>query len=303
MAGPPPDHEPPPDRGLPPDGHVHTEWSWDTTVGSMEQTCARAIDLGLPSIAFTDHCDFTRWHLDPPPSTPAPGSRENDWLRHQRDGWLVPPPLDVDGYLATVERCRDRFPSLRILTGTELGEPHWHPGPVRAVLTAGRFDRVLGSVHSLVSAGPARMVDFLYGPLEPGQLIRAYLAEVLRLAESDAPFAVLAHIDYPVRHWPAAAGPFDPAAFEDEYRTVLATLARSGRALELNTVVPLPARIVRWWHEAGGEALAFGSDAHQPASVAREFARAAGLAEAAGFRPGRHLHDLWRRAGMIGGWT
>jgi hypothetical protein len=30
----------------PPDGHVHTEWSWDTTVGSMEQTCARAVDLG-----------------------------------------------------------------------------------------------------------------------------------------------------------------------------------------------------------------------------------------------------------------
>jgi histidinol-phosphatase (PHP family) len=245
----------------PPDGHVHTEWSWDTTVGSMEQTCARAVDLGLPSIAFTDHCDFTRWQLDPPPPTPPPGSRENDWLRHQRDGWLVPPPLDVDGYLATVERCRDLFPSLRILSGTELGEPHWHPGPVRAALAAGRFD------------------------------------------ESDAPFAVLAHIDYPLRHWPAAAGPFDPAAFEDEYRTVLATLARSGRALELNPVVPLPARIVRWWHEAGGEALAFGSDAHQPASVAREFARAAGLAEAAGFRPGRHPHDLWRRAGMIGGWT
>ena len=37
--------------------------------------------------------------------------------------------------------------------------------------------------------------------------------------------------------------------------------------------------------------------------VAREFAQAAGLAEAAGFRPGRHPHDLWPRAGMIGGWT
>ena len=285
---------------LPPDGHVHTEWSWDTSVGSMERSCARAVDLGLPSIAFTDHCDFTRWLIDPRPA-PRPGSREDDWLRWERDGWLEPPALDTSGYLAAIQRCRERFPALRILSGTELGEPHWHPDQVRAVLGTGPFDRILGSVHSLVTGGSVQMVDFLYGSLDPAALIRAYLAETLRLAGSGAPFAVLAHIDYPVRHWPAAAGPFDPARFEDEYRTVLAALARSGRALELNTVVPLPARIVRWWYEAGGEALAFGSDAHEPAVVAREFARAAELAEAAGYRPGRHPYDLWRRTGLTGG--
>ena len=45
---------------LPPDGHVHTEWSWDAANGSMEQSCAHAVALGLPSIAFTEHADFTR---------------------------------------------------------------------------------------------------------------------------------------------------------------------------------------------------------------------------------------------------
>jgi len=40
---------------LPPDRHVHTEWSWDAPTGSMERTCARALDLGLRSVAFTDH--------------------------------------------------------------------------------------------------------------------------------------------------------------------------------------------------------------------------------------------------------
>ena len=98
-----------------------------------------------------------------------------------------------------------------------------------------------------------------------------------------------------LRYWPAQAGPFDAAAFEDEYRTALSALARSGRALEINTVVPLPAPIVRWWYEVGGEALTFGSDAHQPARVAREFASAAAVAESAGFRPGRYPHDMWRR--------
>ena len=46
------------------------------------------------------------------------------------------------------------------------------------------------------------------------------------------------------------------------------------------------------------EALAFGSDAHRPASVARDFANAAAMAEAAGFRSGHYPHDFWRRSGI-----
>jgi len=278
---------------LPPDGHVHSEWSWDAIAGSMEQSCIRAAALGLPSIAFTEHADFTRWVIKP-----EVGAR----MRRVRaggvapDGRFGPPALDVAAYLECVARCRDRFPGLRILAGAELGEPHWHEDRVKEVLGPGGFDRVLGSVHSLELDG-IWMVDHLYERLGPGRLMRDYLREVLRLVESSAPFVVLAHIDYPVRHWPASAGSFDPVAFEDEYRAVLRALARSGRALEVNTVVPLPAVIARWWHEAGGEALTFGSDAHRPAAVARGLAEAAAMAEAAGFRAGRYPHDFWRRGG------
>jgi histidinol-phosphatase (PHP family) len=276
---------------LPPDGHVHTEWSWDATAGSMERSCARAVELGLPSIAFTDHADFTGWVVDPEIKV-----RMRPWnaARIGADDRFRPPALDAAAYLACVRRCRDLFPGLRILSGTELGEPHWHAGQVKAVLGAGTFDRVLGSVHSLEVDG-TRLVDHLFGRAEPDGLLRAYLGETLRLVESAAPFAVLAHIDYPVRHWPKQAGRFDPARFEDEYRAVLAALARSGRALEVNAVVPLPAVIVRWWYLAGGQAVAFGSDAHQPSDVARRFADLAAVAEAAGFRPGRYPHDFWRR--------
>ena len=276
---------------LPPDGHVHTEWSWDAADGSMERSCARAVELGLPSIAFTEHADFTRWVIDPDIAART-RSRHPAWVGP--DDRFSPPPLDVAGYLACVQRCRDRFPGLRILSGTELGEPHWHKDAVNALLGMGTFDRVLGSVHSL-ELDAIRLVDLLFDRAEPADLVRAYLGEALRLAESTAPFAVLAHIDYPVRHWPAEAGPFDATRFEDEYRTVLGALARSGRALELNTRVPLPAVIVRWWYEAGGEALVFGSDAHWPAVVARRFAYAASAAEATGFHAGRYPHDFWRR--------
>jgi histidinol-phosphatase (PHP family) len=276
---------------LPPDGHVHTEWSWDAAAGSMERSCARAVELGLPSIAFTEHADFTRWEVTPEARARMRPVRAG---RIAADGRFSPPPLDAPAYLECVRRCRDLFPSLRILSGTELGEPHWHSGQVKDVLTSGEFDRVLGSVHSLAVDG-TRLVDHLFDRLGPDGLMRTYLGEVLTLINSPAPFAVLAHIDYPLRHWPAQAGRFDAGAFEEEYRGVLSALARSGRALEVNTVVPLPAVIVRWWYEAGGEALTFGSDAHHPGAVARAFADAAAMAEAAGFRPGRHPHDFWRR--------
>ena len=115
------------------------------------------------------------------------------------------------------------------------------------------------------------------------------------MIESSDAFAVLAHIDYPVRRWPAEAGPFDPADFEEEHRAVLGALARPGRALEVNTRVPLRAEVVRWWHEVGGEAVSFGSDAHVPSAVAHDFTEAAAMVEAQGFVPGRDPHDFWRR--------
>jgi hypothetical protein len=40
----------------------------------------------------------------------------------------------------------------------------------------------------------------------------------------------------------------------------------------------------------------FGSDAHEPAELARGFGEAAALVEAHGFRPGRHPYDVWMRA-------
>jgi hypothetical protein len=35
---------------LPADNHVHTQWSWAATGGSMQKSCARALELGVPSI-------------------------------------------------------------------------------------------------------------------------------------------------------------------------------------------------------------------------------------------------------------
>jgi histidinol-phosphatase (PHP family) len=275
-------------RMLPADNHVHSEFSWDTGVNaSMEDTCRRAVEIGLPAIAFTEHVDFTEWGADdnPPTGEPAIAKRERVL------------PLDVDGYLASIERCRDRFPELRILSGIEAGEPHHFEGSVAAVLRRGRFDRVLGSLHSIAHDGRLVFADRVFGYRPADDVVRDYFGELLRLVEGSDVFQVLAHCDYPRRYWPKhREGEYPEANFEGEYRTVFRALAASGRALELNTSSPLASVAqMRWWFEEGGGAVSFGSDAHVPLRVGAQFEVAVDIVEAAGFRPGRDEYDFWRR--------
>ena len=106
------------------ESHVHSEWSWDAPDGSMERTCARAVNLGLPAIAFTEHVDYATWA--------ATASDFDERLQGliRPDGTLSPPELDLSGYLECVQRCRDRFRELEVFTGVELGEPHRHSDAV-----------------------------------------------------------------------------------------------------------------------------------------------------------------------------
>jgi histidinol-phosphatase (PHP family) len=276
---------------LPADSHVHSEWSWDAAEGSMDRSCAQAVDLGLPAIAFTEHLDHTIMTVA---LDVIDGSDQLAALATP-DGLLTPPEFDTSGYLEAIEMCRERFPGLRILSGLELGESHWHAAACAKVLGAGRFDRVLGSLHCLPDGDGFAEPPGLYGHRAAAEVVRQYLAEVARLLTESDVFSVLAHIDYPVRSWPAQAGPFDPNAFEDEFRHALRVLADSERALEVNTRVPLHPEVVRWWREEGGSAITFGSDAHDPTGLAFGFGEAAGMVEAHGFRPGRHRYDVWTR--------
>ena len=273
---------------LPPDNHVHSRWSWDTPgTSAMRLACVRAVDIGLPGIAFTEHVDFTQWEgVDAFGSRPARVGARPD-VR----------PLDVAGYLADIASCREEFPQLRVLSGIEAGEPHLFPAGVAAVLASGAFDRVLGSLHAIEYDGALEFVDELFGTIDATQLMRRYLSDMLGLVSGSTVFTVLAHCDYPRRYWPTAqAGPYREADFEEEYRAVFRALASSGRALEINTKSPpATAELVRWWWQEGGDAVSFGSDAHDPYSVGYRFDIAVDVVESAGFRPGRDRFDFWRR--------
>lgn len=282
-AMPAPPHKPP-SFARPSDNHVHTQFSWDTGPdASMEGACRRAVEIGLPAISFTEHVDFTVWGDG--------DDQQGEIVNRPRVK-----PVDVEGYLASVARCREMFPQLRVLSGIEAGEPHHFAGSVATVLAQGQFDRVLGSLHSIVHQGRLVGVNHVFAHRPIRDVMRTYFAELVRLVEGSDVFGVLAHCDYPRRYWPRGEGAYDEAEFEEEYRTVFGALASSGRALELNTTSPLAsATLMSWWYQEGGDAVSFGSDAHIPLRVGQRFDEAVDVVEAAGFRPGRDEYDFWRR--------
>ncbi len=274
-------------RVVPADNHVHSEWSYDTTgEASMTGACRRALDVGVPAIAFTEHLDFTRWAANDPGAAVRLEPRRRSQVR----------PLDVPGYLAAIEDCRQRFPDLRILSGVETGEAHLFASSADAVVGRNRFDRILGSLHAVPLRGRLVGLPAMFGVFGPDEVLRRYFAELTRLVEGSGLFQVLAHLDFPRRYWPASAGPYEEKEFEDEYRTVLRALAQSGRVLELNTKSPLASvELLGWWRDEGGGAVSFGSDSHQDWRVGDRFDLAVDIVEAAGFRPGRDRFDFWRR--------
>lgn len=272
---------------LPPDNHIHTQFSWDTrSRSSMIRACERALEAGIPAVAFTEHVDFTQWG---PSDAPM-----NDVAEARAPGSIQ--PLDVEAYVASIAECRERFRDLRILSGMETGEPHLFSGSVAELLSQATFDRVLGSLHSLPRDGLLVGVGWFLSGETAYDVVRDYCAEMVRMIEASDVFEVLAHFDYPRRYWPRAADPYEDMKAEEEHRAVFRALAGSERVLEINTASPLvSATAMRWWYEEGGGAVSFGSDAHTPNRVGDGFALAVDIAEAAGFRPGKDRFDFWRR--------
>lgn len=242
----------------------------------MEATCLRAVQLGLPCVAFTEHAD---------------------WIRGDKA------VFDADGYFDCIERCRKAYPELRILSGAEMGEPHRYPDRALALLAQG-FDRVLGSVHCIEWEGRATdaSVPGFLTPGDAGEMFRRYLADVLSLVKGDVPFEVLAHLDYPKRYWPEAPA-YDATLYEEEFRTILREAARRDLVLEVNTtrggepgrfLCPGPT-VLGWWREEGGHAVSLGSDAHSPSHVAAGFGVAREIVEAAGFTGADDPLAYWTR--------
>lgn len=190
---------------------------------------------------------------------------------------------------------RHQFPDLRIHTGVEFGQPHLYATAARQMVDLSRVDRVLDSLHTLDLGEGAAEPNTLFRDHDPAEVMNEYLEQIPVMVSGSESFEVVTHIDYAVRQWPIEqAGPFDPRRFEEQFRGAMRAIAESGRALEMNTKRLWP-WIPQWWAQAGGTMVSFGSDAHTPDAIARDFPEATAMLEYFGFRPGRSPEQLWAR--------
>ncbi len=245
----------------------------------MWEQCRQAVLIGLQAIAFTEHLD----------SVPESGGSGQ---------------FHAEPYFAELARCREEFRDLTILSGLEVGEPHRSAPQMAATMAQGTFDKLIGSLHC------ARDLDgrwrdfssrgFLRADVVEAQM-DAYFHELHAMVASSTGYEVLGHLDVAKRDWPPAVAPYETSRHEPLIREVLKAAADRELVLEINTSgLRRPARalcpdltVLRWWREAGGRAVALGSDAHAPATVGADLRAAGEAAESAGFCRPRNPLAHW----------
>jgi histidinol-phosphatase (PHP family) len=251
------------------DYHMHTSLS--DGEGDVDAFVAHAAVLGLAEIGITDHLVPRGWDDD-------------GYGLHDQD---------VAGYARLVRAAARRSTGPRVLVGVEVDYVPGAEAELEELLARERFDYVIGSVH-FAGDLPIDVSSYLNDPRwdDVDAVFRTYWETVARAAAWGR-FDVVGHLDLPKksgRH-PAEA----PTAAED---AALAAIKAAGLAIELNTsglrsgageAYPGPSLLAR--AAALGIPLTFGSDAHSPGDVGRDFARAVDLARAAGYTATLRLSD------------
>ncbi len=249
------------------DMHAHTDNSFDGNHSTMFM-CESAVNKGLRAVAFTDHVEidfYSEKHFD---RTAAQSFFEIAKARSAFRGKLI------------------------VCAGVELGQPTYDIKTAESLISSRSYDFVIGSIHNL-----RNMEDFWYLKYEDydsdgiDKLLRQYFDEELLLAQW-AKFDTLAHLTYPLRY---ICGdhkiPVDISKYSEQIDTILETVAKSGKALEINTsglrqnlnsTMP-DEKIVRRFRELGGEYITVGSDAHYADHLGAGISEGMNIAKRCGF--------------------
>lgn len=232
-------------------------------LASIAAQCARAIEIGLDEIGFSEHKDFD-------PADPLVSY------------------FDYDRYITEIaaarEECGDR---LKIRAGVEIDYQKQFEPEIATFLAAYRFDFVLTSVHFV--DGKMIMTPEYNANRTGRQAYADYFAVVLDSILSGS-IDILGHLEYANRRGLAAWGPYNPQEFEPELNRIFDAVIARNIPLEINTAglhqghrVTYPtAETVAMYARRGGKLLSIGADAHQPAQLAHDYKTAAEIALANG---------------------
>lgn len=228
--------------------HNHTTHSHDGR-NTVFEMCEAAVEKKLKGIAFTDHADLAMYE-------------ERDIYKQISDC--------KNEVLAAREIYGDK---IKILFGAEMGEEIFAMYNGVSLRKLGGFDVIVESCHALPSLGknadPAHsdMTDWTESKIR--SVISEYF-DILLTTARETDYDILAHLTYPIRYVNGFYKKGYDISFHDAaIFEVLKTVARRGRALEINTSVYkkcgflLPDdKYISKFKEFGGKYVTIGSDAH-----------------------------------------
>ena len=248
------------------DYHLHSEFS-DDSRESMENQIARAIELGLDEMCFTDHVDYgikKDWN--------DPGGiqwRGGDGMSSSADEMSPLANVNYPEYFAKLLRMRATFGSkISIRSGLEFGIQSITVQDYEKLFTKYRneLDFVLFSMHQVNNQ------EFWNQQFQEGKTQQEYneqyYNEILKTMKLFRNYSVLAHLDLLVRYDRAGIYPFEKV--QDIIAEILKQAITDGKGIEVNTSSwhyglsdTQPSRkILKLYKDLGGKIITVGSDAH-----------------------------------------
>lgn len=247
-----------------PDYHMHTPLCRHATGEPMEYA-ARAVELGMTEIGFSDHSPMTRDDFD-------------DW-RMRFD--------QLEEYVEKVRAAQRAFPQLTIRLAMEVdylpGGEDW----IRHLTSLHPWDYLIGSVHYVSDTwdvdSPFKLSE--WKKRDPFEVWSIYF-DRLTMAASSGLFEIIGHADLPKK--------FNYVPKEDctpMFQKFLTAAKKSDCAIELNTAglrkdcrEIYPSSRFLDLAFAAGVPITFGSDAHAPGEVGADFDKSLASAKVAGYR-------------------
>ena len=248
---------------LPADYHMHTPLCRHAT-GEPTEYAARALQLGLTEIGFSDHNPMVRDDYD-------------DW--HMRTD-------ELDEYVEKVRQARSDHPGLSIKLALEVDYIPGHEDWIRDLASRHPWDYFIGSVHYVSDSwdmdNPKKLSE--WEKRDPIEVWTVYFDRLTQAAESRL-FEIIGHADLCKKFC------FYPRQdCTHLYKRFLTAAQKAGMAIEINTAglrkdckEIYPNRQILELAFGLGVPITFASDAHAPHEVGADFSKAVHLARSVGF--------------------
>jgi histidinol-phosphatase (PHP family) len=246
------------------DCHMHTPLCGHA-IGAPEEYVKQAIKMGLKEIGFSDH---------------AP-------MAHKPMPDITMSFEDLPKYNAMIEDVRKRYASqISIKIALESDFLPGYESKTKSIINSYPYDYIIGSVHFIDDWAFDNPDTREYWKKYDVNEIYIKYYSLLRQSAQTGFFQIIGHCDLPKKF-----GARPTTDLTDEIKATAKVFKETGVAVEINTaglhkpigeMYPSP-HCLKIYREAGVP-LTFGSDAHDPKNVGRDFDKAADLAKSAGYK-------------------